>query len=439
MKRILVLGAGMVALPLVRYLQQHNYYVVVASRTVSKAEAILDATLAGEAVSWTTAEMDKLDAMVKDADLVVSLLPYKYHVSVVDLALKYTKPVVTTSYISAEMNERDAKAKEAGVMILNETGLDPGIDHMSAMKMMDEIREKGGEIISFKSYCGALPAPEFADNPFKYKFAWSPTGVVLAAKNNAHFYWDGKEINVKAVDLFKNVHKIEVPKVGTLEAYPNRDAIPYIDLYNLPSEIKTMYRGTLRYEGWCETWDSFHALNLLDQNEQKIDGLTHKEFTAKLVNGSADTVKEDVAKFLNIAVDSEIIKKFDWLGLFSDAKIDADKRTAFDVLAGLLHKKLVYQDGEKDASIMHHEIIGQYPDGSKELYIADLLDLGVIGDITSVAKTVALPAAIASRMILEGEITLTGVHAPVLKGIYEPILRELETAGIKFTERIEKI
>ncbi len=439
MKHVLVLGAGMVAQPLVRYLQEHNYKVIIASRTVSKAEALLNEKFPGEAIAWTVDKVDELDKMIAKADLTVSLLPYAHHITVVDIALKYRKPVVTTSYVSEKMLERDAKAKEAGVIILNEIGLDPGIDHMSAMKMMDAIKNRGGRIVSFKSYCGALPAKEAADNPFKYKFAWSPFGVVQAAKNNGHFYWEGKEVSVEGKDLFKETHQIEVPDIGTLECYPNRDSIPYIDVYNLDKEIETMFRGTLRYVGWCEVWDAFHMLNLLDQTKNGLNGLTHAEFMAKLVNGSVSTIKDDVAKFLKVGLDSEVMKNSEWLGLFDDAKIELENESSFDVLCSLLHKKLVYKDGERDAAIMHHEITGEFEDGSREVYIADLVDYGEIGIETSVARTVALPAAISVRMILEGEINIKGVHIPVLPEIYEPVLRELEEVGIKFAEHIEKI
>lgn len=439
MKQVLVLGAGMVVKPLVRYLQEHGFKVIVASRTVSKAQALLDDKYPGEAIAWTVDQMDKLDEMVRDTDLSVSLLPYAYHATVMDVALKYKKPVVTTSYINPEMKKRDGLAREAGVLFLNEIGLDPGIDHMSAMKMMNAIKDRGGKVVSFKSYCGALPSPAAADNPFKYKFAWSPTGVVLAAKNTGRFYWNKKEVNVKSIDLFKEIHEIEVPKVGTLVSYPNRDSLPYIDMYDLDKDIETMFRGTLRYPGWCEVWDAFHKLNLLDQNKESINGNCYKNFLAQRIGGSTDTIKNDLKNYLNLPENSKVVDSIEWLGLLDEKTIQLENETAFDLLCGLLHEKLVYADGERDASIMHHEITGEFENGQREVYIADLVDYGVIGEETSVARTVALPAAIGVRMILEGKITLTGVHAPMLPEIYEPVLKELEEVGIRFEERIEKL
>ena len=439
MKKPLVLGAGLVAKPLVRYLlEQQDYEVTVATRTVSKAEKLIQGKPNGKAVAWTVEDKETLEELVKDSDIVISLLPYIYHVEVARVCLKYKKPLVTTSYVKPEMQALDQAAKEAGVIFLNELGLDPGIDHMSAMKIIHNIKSRGGKVLSFMSYCGALPAPEAADNPFKYKFAWSPRGVALAGKNSARYRKDGKEINVPGSELFKHHWAIEIESIGELEVYPNRDSVPYGEKYGIP-DAETIFRGTLRYPGWCDTWYVISKMGLLSEDPINLEGYTWRKFIAQLVNSSETDVKDRVAQIAGVSVDSEPIKKLEWLGIFEDKPVGLGQTTPLDAFVELLKEKLQYQEGERDMVILKHEIIGAFPDGSREMHRSLLIDYGKVGEETSVARTVALPAAIGTKLILEGKIQLKGVHIPVHPDIYEPILKELETVGITFTESVEKL
>jgi saccharopine dehydrogenase-like NADP-dependent oxidoreductase len=232
MKKVLILGAGMVVRPMARYLLDKGIFVTIASRTKSKADAILENHHNSNAVGWTVDKEDELDKMIEEHDLVVSLLPYTYHVMVAKKAIKHKKNMVTTSYVKPEMQALDEEAKKAGIIILNELGLDPGIDHMSAMRIIHNVHDKGGKIEEFYSLCGALPAPEVAEqNPFRYKFSWSPKGVIMAGNNDGRYLKKGQETYVPTEKLFKDTFKIQFPKVGELEVYPNRNSLPYIDLY----------------------------------------------------------------------------------------------------------------------------------------------------------------------------------------------------------------
>jgi len=271
MKKVLILGAGMVVKPIVTYLLKNGFSVTVATRTKSKAEDMIDAHPNGNPVEWTVEDEATLDLMVMNHDIAVSLLPYAHHLLVAKYCLKHKKNMVTTSYVKPEMKALDEQAKEAGIIILNELGLDPGIDHMSAMRIIDNIHKNGGKVESFYSLCGALPAPEAANNPFKYKFSWSPKGVVMAGNNDGKFLLNNEISYVPTQDLFKNPKSLNFPDVGILEIYPNRDSLPYIDLYGIP-ETATMFRGTFRYKGWCETLDAIKALKLISNESYDLNG-----------------------------------------------------------------------------------------------------------------------------------------------------------------------
>lgn len=432
MGHILVLGAGMVARPLVRYLLEGGHEVTVASRTLSKAERLVEGFTKGHALQWTVDDEPKLRQLVQKADIVVSLLPYVYHVKVANICLDYRKHMVTTSYVSPDMQSLDNDAKSKNIILLNEIGLDPGIDHMSAMRMINKVKSNGGKVISFRSYCGALPAPEAADNPFKYKFSWSPRGVVLAARNSARYMVDGKEVNVPAELLFTHCSKINIKGVGELEVYPNRDSIPYIDKYSIHT-VRTMLRGTLRYPGWCKLWYSIGRLGLLDDKQLSVKGLTYRKFMQQLLNTESDDIRKAVADYLGLDLHDEVLDKLEWVGLFADDPIPLDIGAALDVLTQRLLDKLQYKEGERDMVVMYHEVIAEYH-GKTEKLTSTLIDYGTIGNDTAVARTVALPAAIGVKLILEGKIKLTGVQIPVVPEIYEPVLQELETLGIKLEE-----
>ena len=434
MKKVLILGAGMVVKPIVQYLLKQGYAVTVATRTESKAEKMIDGHPNGTALKWTVDDEETLDQLVKDHDLSVSLLPYAYHVMVAKKCIKHKKNMVTTSYVKPEMKALNEEAKNAGILILNEIGLDPGIDHMSAMRIIDNVHNKNGKIKEFYSFCGALVAPEVEKNPFAYKFSWAPKGVVMAGNNDGNYLRHGKVHYIPTEDLFKNPIKLNFPGVGELEVYPNRDSLPYTDLYGIP-ETETIFRGTFRYDKWCEIIDAFKAINLLSYDKFNVEGMTYADFMAKMINaGNSDDIKKKVAKELNIALDSNPIIALEWLGLFSSEPMNRKEDSAFEIVSDIMIEKMMISEGERDMVVMQHTFLAEYPDGKQEIIKSRMLDFGTLKTDTSIARTVALPAACAVEMLLEGKIKTTGVHIPVIPEIYNPILDHLETMDIKMIE-----
>lgn len=440
MKKILILGAGLVAKPLVRYLlDQPDFEVKVASRTVSKAEKLIDNHPRGTAQSLNLKDEEGLKDEVKQADLVISMVPYTFHTLVAGFCIEFKKQMVTTSYVSDKMKSLDAKAKEAGIIILNEIGLDPGIDHMEAMRIIHEVEDKGGQITSFTSYCGGLPAPEANTNPFGYKFSWSPIGVLLAGKNSARYLMDGEVVNIASEDLFNNYMNMAIEGLGEFEGYPNRDSIPYIDLYGIQS-TKTMLRGTLRNLGWCATLKKVVDLGILDQQERDWSGCTYDEFMRRVIDAPRDAeAKKAVSSYLAIDENSDIVKRLEWLGLFDEDVVPVEKGGAIDVLAARMIEKMSFEEGERDMIVLEHTFEAAYPDGQKEKITSTLIDYGIPYGDSAMARTVGLPPAIGTKLILEGKISRTGVHIPVLADIYKPLLGELKGLNIAFNEKKERL
>jgi len=436
-KNILVLGAGLVSRPMIRYLlEKTDFTVTMASRTVSKAKNIINNHPRGIAVELNVKNNELLYRLVKESDLTVSLLPYEYHVKVAKLCIKYKIPMVTTSYVSDEMKSLDDNAKDAKILILNECGLDPGIDHMSAMRVIHDVEKKAGKIISFKSSTGALPSHEVNTNPFGYKFSWAPRGVLLASKNPSKWLENGKIKEYPGEQLSENYYIQDVPDVGSFENYPNRNSVPYKEIYGL-KDAETVYRGTFRMTGWCETMRKIVALGWLDDKPLKgFKGKTYGDVTRYLIAAKPDDdLEEATAKYLDLETYSTVIKRLKWLGLFSDKRLPKDKNNPLDYMNVLTLEKMSLGKDERDMIVMHHEFIAEYP-SKKEYITSTLVDYGIRGDDSAVARTVSIPAAIAVKMILSGKINLTGVHIPVIAEIYNPILDELEETGIKFKEKI---
>lgn len=433
MKHVLILGAGMVARPIVEYLLSEGFRVTVAEQVQEKAVNLVKGHTNGRAIAWTTDETEKLSVMVKESDLTVSLLPYRYHVDVARVCLRHHKPLVTTSYVSPAMQSLNDEAVKAGVILLNETGLDPGLDHMSAMRIIDRVRNQGGRTEAFYSLCGALPAPESADNPLGYKFSWSPKGVVLASKNGATYLKEEKTINIEPVDLFKDRFAHHFPGVGDMEVYPNRDSVSYIDIYGLRG-IKTMYRGTYRFPGWCESLDLIKALGLIDDGDKDYSGMSYREFTAGCAAVPGTDLRRELKEKQGLAPSEEALDALEWLGLFSDKPMGYRLSSPFEITSDLMIREMWLNDNERDMVIMQHLFLAVMPDGRKEVISSRLTEYGSPATNTAIARTVALPAAMAVKRILDGEIRLKGVYRPVVPEIYNPILNELESAGIKMEE-----
>jgi len=434
MKKILILGAGMVVKPMVIYLLDRDFQVTVASNTKERADKMIAGHPNGKSVDWDAEDINTLDKLVAGHDLTVSLLPFSFHPLVANVCIRHQKNMLTTSYVKPEMKALDEAAKKAGIIILNESGLDPGIDHMSAMKIIDRIHQHGGRVEEFYSLCGALPAPEAADNPFRYKFSWSPKGVLMAGNNSGKYLKNEMVIDVPTEQLFKNVFAVDFPDIGLLDVYPNRDSLSYIDIYNI-SEVKTMFRGTFRYKGWCETIDKMKSLKLFSSEKLDLKDKTYADMLAMLINLNDSTdIKAKLAGYLGMEISNPVIKALEWLGLFDAKTIGRTEDSAFEVTSDLMIEKMMLGENERDMVVMQHIFMAAYPDGKKEVIKSSLQDFGSLNTDTAIARTVALPAAIAVELITGNQINIKGVQIPVVKEIYQPILDKLELLGIKMNE-----
>ncbi len=434
MKKILVLGAGFVAGPVVKYfLERPDTDVTVADMELAKAKALVGSRPHGRALALNLRDQGGLNKAVSGADVVVSLVPYTFHPLVAETCIALRRNMVTTSYAGEAMRALDEKARRAGIVILNEAGLDPGIDHMEAIRIIHEVKNRGGKVLGFTSYCGGLPAPEANDNPFGYKFSWSPRGVLLAGKNPAHYLKDGQDVQVSAETLFDHYTMIPIEGLGRFEGYPNRDALPYIGLYGIP-ETRTMFRGTLRYPGWCETLKAIAELGLLEQEERDLRGKTYADLVRALAGApKARDLKGKLRGKLDLKPDSKVIDRLEWLGLLSEDRISLERGSPLDALEKLMLKRLQYEEGERDMVVLQHEFVVADDRGEKQKITSTLIDFGVPGGDSSMARTVGLPAAAGARLVLEGRIRRTGVLLPVHPEVYGPILEELEKHGIVFS------
>ncbi len=433
MNKILILGAGMVAKPMVEYLLERGFHLTIASPMKPRAGEMIKGNPNGTSVDWSMDDPAGLEKLVGEHDITVSLLPYKFHTDVAVVCLRHKKSLVTTSYVQPAMKTLNADAKKAGILLLNEIGLDPGIDHMSAMKIIDHIHGAGGKVEEFYSLCGALPAPEAIDNPFGYKFSWSPRGVMLACRNSAHYLKKGKEVIVDSRDLFKDRFSCNFPGIGELEVYPNRDSMSYTGIYGIP-ETRTMYRGTFRYKGWCEVLDAMKSLNMLDETPNDYERMSFADFLAERAGSGLHNLREILKIKLGITSGSIAMKALEWLGFFSSEKMNYGLTTPFEITSNRMISCMILGENDRDIVAMQHIILASYPGGKKEGIKSSMLDFGSPATNTAIARTVALPASIAVKLILEKKIDLSGVHRPVIPQIYIPVLEELRTLGIEMKE-----
>lgn len=439
MQNILLIGAGKSSAYLIKYLSDHSkaekWQITIADANGKNAEAMAAKMPNCKPVTLNITDEADREQYIKNADIVISLLPSSLHIIVAEDCIKFGKHLLTASYISPEIKGLNEAAKDAGVLLLNEMGLDPGIDHLSAKAIIDRVEEEGGKVTAFKSYCGGLIAPESDDNPWNYKVTWNPRNIILAGQGTARFLEEGKMRYVPANRVFAQVEKIKVPGEGTFDAYVNRDSLKYIVPYGI-SDAKTVVRGTLRHKGFCKKWNCLVSLGLTDDTVviEDATNLTYKEF-AEAFLPSKVLLEEYLWKNFEIEKGDKEYKAIEWLGLTSNEKIGLQFVTPAQVLQKLVEKKLKLKSKDKDMIVMYHEV--HCSKGKKDFIIQS--SLKVIGEdqhYTAMAKTVGLPLAIAAKMVLKGQIHLTGVHLPTAKEIYQPVLAELEQYGIVFKEKM---
>ena len=370
------------------------------------------------------------------SDLVISMVPARFHQLVADGCLKLGKHLVTASYENEEMRAMDDEVKQKGLIFLNECGLDPGIDHMSAMSVIDRIRAANYKLIGFESFTGGLLAPNTNDNPWQYKFTWNPRNVVLAGQGYVKFIQHGRYKYIPYQRLFRRTEVVHIPGYGHFEGYANRDSLKYLDVYNLRG-IDTLYRGTLRRPGYCKAWNVFVQLGATDDTYklENVSEMTHRQFiNSFLFYNTGDSIELKLAHYLNLDMEAEIMHKIKWLGMFSDELVGLEEGTPAQILEHLLKKKWTLTKEDNDMIVMWHKFNYIDSDGKEIEEHATMVSIGEDPVHTAMSKTVGLPLGIATKLIMEGKITTPGVQIPIHKEIYEPILEELKDFGFDFIE-----
>jgi saccharopine dehydrogenase-like NADP-dependent oxidoreductase len=441
MTKILIIGAGRSATSLIEYLllnsHTYNWQITVADVDVKLAKDKIGNSANASAISFDIRNEEQRRFVIQQHDLVISMLPAFMHGDVARDCVEFGKHMATASYVSADMKALDGEAIKKNILLLNECGLDPGIDHASAMKLIDEIQHQGGNISSFKSFCGGLVAPESNDNPWGYKFSWNPRNVVLAGQGTAQYLENGGVKFIPYNRLYTQTDVIEMEGFGKFDAYANRDSISYIDVYGLNS-IKTMLRGTLRQHGYCKAWNVFIKLGLTDDTSKitHANELTYTSLLDSFLPKGNGTVKEKLKAFMGQQWDKDIETMMDYLELFSDKPITAAEGSPALLLQVLLEEKWKLKSGDKDMIVMQHQFEYTLP-GDQEIKKMDssLVVVGKDENHTAMALTVGLPLAITVKNFLTGGFALKGVQIPTKKEIYLPMLKELEHHGVVFNEK----
>ena len=440
MKKILILGAGLSASSLIRYLLNHaeenSWELTIVDKDVTLIKEKINGSSFAKAISFNALDPNERRPEISKSDLVISMLPARFHVDVAIDCVDLKTNLITPSYVSEEMKNLDEKAKKADILILNEIGVDPGIDHMSAMKIIDAIKNKGGDLTCFNSFCGGLLEPSSENNPWKYKFTWNPRNVVLAGKGGAAMFIDHGEYKyIPYNKLFSRLDHISIDGYGDFEGYPNRDSLSYRSLYGL-DDIATIYRGTLRRPGFCYGWDVFVELGMTDDSYamEKSNQLTPRSFlNAFLPYDASTTVEEKFKRFLR-EDRAYLYDQFEWLGIFEkDDSFGEPNASPAMMLQKLLVNKMSLEKDDRDMLVMYHEF--EYKlDGIEKRITSSMINIGEDQVYTAMSNTVGLPIAMAAKLILTNQINLKGVHIPVKPEIYEPLLDELKENGIAFTE-----
>lgn len=441
-KNVLLLGSGFVAQPVIDTLAASNdISVTVACRTLANAQSLAKAS-GSKAISLDVTDDAALDKVLADNDVVISLIPYIFHPNVVRSAIRTKTDVVTSSYISPALKELEPEINKAGITVMNEIGLDPGIDHLYAVKTIDEVHRAGGKLKSFLSYCGGLPAPEDSDNPLGYKFSWSSRGVLLALRNSAKYWKDGEIETISSEDLMATAKPYFIYPGYAFVCYPNRDSTLFKELYHIP-EAETVIRGTLRFQGFPEFVKALVDMGMLkdDANEIFSKPIAWNEALRQYL-GAKSASREDLVASIDSKTNwkddedrARILSGFAWLGLFSDAKT-TPRGNPLDTLCARLEELMQYEEGERDMVVLQHKFGIEWADGTTETRTATLVDYGKVGGYSSMAATVGYPVAIATKFVLDGTIKGPGLIAPYSPEINDPIMKELKDKyGIYLKEK----
>ncbi len=442
MRTILIIGAGRSASSLIQYLlnksEVEDLHLVIGDLSLASAQKKVNNHPHATAIALDIFDKKQRNSAIQNANIVISMLPAHLHIEVAKDCIVYKKHLVTASYISEAMQELDALAKENNLVFMNEVGLDPGIDHMSAMKIINEIREKGGKMLLFESFCGGLVAPESDTNLWNYKFTWAPRNVVLAGQGGAaKFIQEGTYKYIPYWNLFRRTEFLEVEGYGRFEAYSNRDSLKYLDIYGLKN-ILTLYRGTIRRVGFSKAWNMFVQLGMTDDSYTMEDSenMSYREFVNSfLPYHPTDSVESKMRLLLKMDQDDIMWDKLLELDLFNrNKKVGLQHATPAQILEKILTDSWTLQPEDKDMIVMYHKF-GYEINGKKLQIDSKMVCLGENQIYTAMAKTVGLPVAMATLLILNGTIKTPGVQLPILKEVYLPILKELEEYGVVFNEQ----
>lgn len=441
MRKILIIGAGRSSSSLINYLLEKSgdegIHLTIADMSLENARQKLGEHPNGKAIFLDVTDNDARKAAIENADIIISMLPARMHIEVAKDCQKYSKHMVTASYISKEMKALDEEVKKKGLVFMNEIGLDPGIDHMSAMFVIDKIREQGGKMLLFESFAGGLVAPESDTNLWNYKFTWNPRNVVLAGQGPASkFLQEGTYKYIPYHKLFRRTEILNIHDYGKFEAYPNRDSLKYMNEYGL-EDILTIYRGTIRRIGFSRAWNMFVQLGMTDDTYtmEGSEDMSYRDFTNSfLAYNPNDSVELKLRSYLKIDQDDIMWEKLVELDIFNpNKKVGLKNATPAQILQKILMEKWSLQPDDKDMIIMHHKF-GYELEGKKKQVESSMVVTGEDQTYTAMAKTVGLPVAIATLLILNGKITTPGVQMPLSKEVYIPVLKELEQHGIEFKE-----
>ncbi len=446
MKNVLVLGSGQSAAYLIAKLLDdalsEDLFVTVGDRNLEAARARVGDHPRGAAVELDINDAGQRSAEIERSALVVNMLPAAFHHLVAWDCVAHGRDMLSVCYRDQTTRNLDPDAQRKGILLLSELGLDPGIDHMSAMALIRRVEAAGGRIVAFRSYGSGIPAPHQPHNPLRYALTWDPRNVVMAGQAGAQYLDDGDIKIVPFHHVFQHTWPCEVEGVGTLEAYANRDALSYMQSFGL-EHVRTMIRGTLRYPGWSETWSQIVRLGLPNET-LRIPELSRRSY-AEVVEMFLPTdmrgasIEQRMARYLQISPTGRIMDNLRWLGLFSREPIGCPGDTSCAMMVHLLEQKLPLPADQRDLVLLVHELEVSYPDRPDERITSTFAVEGEPGGFTAMSRTVGLPIAIAAELKLRGELTLTGSLIPTHPAIYEPILAEIHAAGLRFTERREPL
>lgn len=436
-KNVLALGSGSVSRPCIQYLLKHGYHVTV----VDLSERNIRRTLMEHPNGVGVIRNAVTDAaeLIREykPDAVICLLPTAYLAQTAKICVNAGVSMIGASYASNELWALDEEARNKGIKILCEVGVDPGIDHMSAVSKIREIQKDGGVIESFISVCGALPDFASNTNPIGYKLSWAPASLIGASKRSASIMVDGRTIHLPDGVTYQNAEFFHVAGLGWFESYANANSLPYLKAYGI-TEAKTIKRGTLRYFGWCDMVTQMQKLNLFDETEREFRGYTYSSLMKEITgcNGSPASAKQCAAKFLGIDENSLAILKLEWLGLFEETPVKPQNDSLRAILSARYEEKLTFDPKEMDLVIMQHEYKVFYPNtGKRKKYISTLVEKGLVDGDTAISVTTGLPIGVACRLVLEEVVEGCGVLIPTTEDIYKPAMMELAKEGIRFTER----